>query len=29
MFDVDPNLWLQSFATPWLTWLMQAVSLFG
>ena len=29
MFEVDPNLWLQSFATPWLTWLMQAVSLFG
>lgn len=29
MFEVDPNLWLQSFATPWLTWLMQAISLFG
>lgn len=29
MFEVDPNLWLQSFATPWLTWLMQAVSLLG
>lgn len=29
MFEVEPNLWLQSFATPWLTWLMQAVSLFG
>lgn len=29
MFEVAPNLWLQSFATPWLTWLMQAVSLLG
>lgn len=29
MFEVAPNLWLQSFATPWLTWLMEAVSLFG
>lgn len=29
MFEIDPNLWLQSFATPWLTWLMQAVSLLG
>jgi membrane-associated phospholipid phosphatase len=29
MFEVDPNLWLQSFATPWLTWLMQVVSQLG
>lgn len=29
MFEVDPNLWLQSFAAPRLTWLMQAVSPLG
>lgn len=29
MFEVDPNLWLQSFAAPWLTWLMRAVSTLG
>lgn len=29
MFEVEPNLWLQSFATPWLTALMQGVSFFG
>jgi membrane-associated phospholipid phosphatase len=29
MFEVDPNLWLQSFATPWFTWLMRAVSALG
>lgn len=29
MFEVAPNLWLQSFATPWLTGLMQAISFFG
>jgi membrane-associated phospholipid phosphatase len=29
MFEVDPNLWLQSFASPWLTALMLAVSQLG
>jgi membrane-associated phospholipid phosphatase len=29
MFEVAPNLWLQSFATPWLTGLMLAISFFG
>lgn len=29
MFEVAPNLWLQSFASPWLTWLMVVVSTFG
>jgi len=29
MFEVAPNLWLQSFATPWLTSLMQAISFLG
>lgn len=29
MFEVDPNLWLQGFATPWLTALMRAVSFLG
>lgn len=29
MFEVEPNLWLQLFATPWLDWLMEAVSLLG
>lgn len=29
MFEVEPNLWLQSFASPWLTALMKLVSFFG
>lgn len=29
MFEVEPNLWLQAFATPWLTALLQAVSFLG
>ena len=29
MFQVDPNLWLQSLASPFLTWLMLGVSLLG
>src|SRR5690606_40880468 len=29
LFQVDPNLWLQSFASPFLTWLMLGVSLLG
>jgi membrane-associated phospholipid phosphatase len=29
MFEVDPNLWLQSFASPWLTALMLGVSQLG
>jgi membrane-associated phospholipid phosphatase len=29
MFQVEPNLWLQSFASPWLTALMLAVSFLG
>lgn len=29
MFEVDPNLWLQSFSSPWLTALMLAVSQLG
>lgn len=29
MFEVGPNLWLQSFDTPWLLWLMIAVSELG
>ncbi len=29
MFEVDPNLWLQSFASPFLTWLMIGVSELG
>ncbi len=29
MFEVEPNLWLQFFAAPWLNGLMKAVSLFG
>ncbi len=29
MFEVDPNLWLQSFASPVLQWLMLAVTTLG
>jgi membrane-associated phospholipid phosphatase len=29
MFETDPNLWLQSFASPWLTWLLYAVTTAG
>src|SRR5690606_31197199 len=29
LFQVDPNLWLQSLASPFLTWLMLGVSLLG
>lgn len=29
MFEVEPNLWLQSFASPWLTWLMLAITTLG
>jgi len=29
MFQVDPILWLQSFESPWLTWLMSTLSLLG
>ena len=29
MFEVDPNLWLQSFSSPWLTAVMRAVSSLG
>lgn len=29
MFEVDPNLWLQSFASPALHWLMMAISTLG
>jgi membrane-associated phospholipid phosphatase len=29
MFEVDPNLWLQSFAFPALTWLMLGISRLG
>jgi membrane-associated phospholipid phosphatase len=29
MFEADPNLWLQSFSTPWLLWLMVAISELG
>jgi len=29
VFEVDPNLWLQSFASPFLTWLMIGVSELG
>lgn len=29
MFEVDPNLWLQSFASPALHWLMMAVTTLG
>lgn len=29
MFEVEPNLWLQSFSSPWLTLAMQAVSQLG
>jgi len=29
VFEVDPNLWLQSFASPWLSALMLAVSQLG
>ena len=29
MFEVDPNLWLQSFASPVLHWLMLAVTTLG
>jgi len=29
MFEVDPNLWLQSFGAPWFAWLMRAVSALG
>lgn len=29
MFQVDPNLWLQSLASPFLTWLMIGISQLG
>lgn len=29
MFEVDPNLWLQSFSSPGLTWLMLGISRLG
>lgn len=29
MFQVDPNLWLQALASPYLTWLMLGVSQLG
>src|SRR5690606_37832116 len=29
LFQVDPNLWLQSLASPFLTWLMLGISQLG